>query len=251
MSATPRASKWLSTLARALRWALLGLGALGLFLVLGFLGALSYLQTPSGTARLLRLGLDAANDAIAGRVEAEGANIQGSHIVVRGARLLDGEGAEVATIERVEADVVWASLLRGHIEARTLRLSRPVFSLALDEDGSNLARTFSARHPGPTEAGGQPAPLTFVVHRFEVEQGQARVQTPDGPPFVSTSLALEGSGRYALRSQHFQLDARGTGEVQKPTPGPLSLSVRGEGHGAGLSAEVDVHAAGALSLIHI
>lgn len=231
--------------SRHLLRALLLLGGLALLLLLLVNGVLVYVRTPAGTARLLRLGLEAANDAIAGRVEAEGATIQGSHVVVRRATLLDSEGVQVAFVERVEADVVWTSLLRGHIEARNLRLVRPSLSVVVDEDGSNLDRTFAPRHPGPSDAEGKPAPLTFIVQHLDVEEGSVLVQTPESPPFLLQALTLGGAGRYALRSQDFQLDARGNGALDTPTPGPVTLALRGASRGSAFEAEVDIRAAGA------
>ena len=238
------ASAPLPSLGRFLGRALLALLALALVVVLAFFGAVAYLQTPSGTRRVLSLGLGAANDAIAGHVQAEAVTIQGSTILIHRAELLDSEGARVAFIELAEVDIVWAALLEGRVEARRVRLVRPEFSLVVDAEGSNLDRAFARRHPGPDQ-GGKPVPLSFLVRRFEVELGQLRVQMPQQPPFLAQGLALEGSGRYALRSQAFALDVRGNGGVDSPTSGPLSISLRGERRGLSLSAEADVRAAGA------
>ncbi len=240
----PAAPSPVPTPARHLVRAALLLGGLALLVPLALLGARAFLQTPGGTAWLLRVGLTAANDAIAGRVQAEGATINGNHVVVRGATLLDPEGARVAFIERVEVELQWAALLRGHIEARTLLLIQPELSVALDGEGSNLDRTFAARHPGPPQAAGRPPPLTFLVHRFDVQEGRLQLQTPEGPPLVLNALVLSGSGRYALRSQDFQVQTQGTGAVNEPTPGPLTVTLQGERRGRSLSGEVDVHASG-------
>ncbi|MGO9829884.1 MAG: translocation/assembly module TamB domain-containing protein [Myxococcaceae bacterium] len=234
------------TPAAHLRRALLVLGGLALALLLAFQGALAYLHTASGTARLLRLGLAAANGAIAGQVAASGATIQGNHVVVHGATLLDPEGTQVAFIEEVDVELVWSALLRGRLEARTVLLTQPSFTLALEPDGSNLDRTFAPRHPGPTDAAGGPSvPLTFVIQRFELTQGRLQVQTPEGPPLLLQGLGLTGSGRYALRSGDFQLETRGNGALVQPTPGPVTIVLATEHRGSRFSADVDVRAAGA------
>ncbi len=240
----PAAPPSVPTPARHLVRAALLLCGLALLVLLTLLGVRAYLQTPSGTAWLLRVGLAAANDAIAGRVEAEGATIHGNHILVRRATLLDPDGTRVAFVERVEVELQWAALLQGHVEARTLLLVRPELSVALDDQGGNLDRTFASRQPGPPDAAGRPPPLTFLVHRLDVQEGRLQVQTPEGPPFVLQALGLSGSGRYGLRSQDFQLQAQGTGTVNEPTQGPLTVRLQGERRGSSLSAEVDVHAAG-------
>jgi translocation and assembly module TamB len=231
--------------ARHLLRALLILGGVALLLLLLFNGVLLYVRTPAGTARLLRLGLEAANDALSGRVEAEGATIQGNHVVVRKAALFDSEGTEVASVERIDADVVFTALLLGRIEAENLKLTHPSLSVVLDEDGSNLDRTFAARHPGPPDEGGKPAPLTFIVHHLELEEGRLSVRTPEGPPFLLQALALEGAGRYALRSRDFELEARGNGALDQPTPGPVTIALRGYSRSSAFEAEVDIRAAGA------
>ncbi|MGO8970972.1 MAG: translocation/assembly module TamB domain-containing protein [Myxococcaceae bacterium] len=241
----PPAPRQPPTLAAHLRRALLVLGGLALFLLLAFNGVLAYLQTPSGTARLLRIGLDAANNAITGRVEAVGATLQGDHVVVRGASLLDSEGTPVAFIEKVDVELVWSALLRGHIEARAVSLTQPSFTIILDEDGSNLDRTFAPRLPGPPGAGGQPLPLTFIVHRFEVTQGRLQVKTTEALPLLLQGLALTGAGRYGLRSGDFQLETRGNGALVQPAPGPVTLVLATEHRGSAFSADVDIHAAGA------
>jgi translocation and assembly module TamB len=244
-AATPKPPRPPPSAARHLVRALLILGSVALLLLLLFNGVLLYVRTPAGTARLLRLGLGAANDAISGRVEAEGATIQGSHVVVQKAALFDSEGTEVASVERIDADVVFTALLMGHIEAESLKLTRPSLSVVLDEDGSNLDRTFAPRHPGPPDEGGKPAPLTFIVHHLDLEQGRLSVRTPEGPPFLLQALALEGAGRYALRSQDFELETQGNGGLDQPTPGPVTIALRGYSRSSAFEADVDIRAAGA------
>jgi translocation and assembly module TamB len=230
---------------RHLRRGLLLLGAIAALLVLAFNGALAYLQTPAGSARLLRLGLDAANDALLGRVDADDVSITGSRLVLHGVTLTDPEGSPVASIDEVQAEVVWTALLFGNIEARSLRLIRPSLRVSLDQEGSNLGRTFAARHRQPEGTGGRPPPLTFVVRRVDFEEGRLDVQTPDEPPLVLRSLSLSGGGRYALRSQHFQLEARGNGALDQPSPGPVTVSIEASDDAKGLLANVDLRAAGA------
>jgi translocation and assembly module TamB len=254
VSAAPKKSKsprMPPTAARYLMRALVLLAGLALFLFLAFNGLLAYVRTPSGTAWLLRVGLGAANEAISGHIEAGATTIKGRRVTVHDAVLLDAEGTEVARVALVEADIVWTSLLLGHIEAKELRLTGPSLSVVLDEEDSNLDRTFSAKHPGPPDAGGKPAPITFIVQHLDIEEGRVLVQTPEGPPFLLQALALEGAGRYALRSRDFQVEARGNGALDKPTPGPLTLSLRGESRGSSFSADVDVRAAGASVVLDV
>jgi translocation and assembly module TamB len=242
---TPKEARPPHSAVRPLVRALLFLAALALFLLLAFNGLLAYVRTPSGTARLLRLGLGAANEAIRGHVQAEAVTIHGTHVLIRGASLLDSEGRQVAFIERVDAEIVFSALLRGHIEARTLTLIRPSLSVVLDEEGNNLERTFSPRHPGPPDAPGKPVPLTFIVHQLDLEQGRLSVQTLEGPPFLLQGLVLEGAGNYALRSQDFELETRGNGALDQPTPGPVTIALRGASRGSTFEADVDLRAAGA------
>ena len=226
---------------------LLVVGSLGALLLLLFGGALTYVRTPSGSARLLRFGLAAANGAIAGHVDAGGVRIEGDRILLRELTLVDPEGTRVASVEEAEVDLVWTALLLGRIEARSVRVVRPLLAAAVDEDGSSLARTFAAKSPSPEPGapGGRPPALTFVVRRFDIEDGRVDVQIPEAPPFSLRALALSGAGRYALRSQDFELEVRGNGALDQPMPGPVTVAVNGQRDGRGLRADVDLRAAGA------
>jgi translocation and assembly module TamB len=224
--------------------ALLVVGGLALLLVLLFNAALLYLRTPAGTARLLALGLGAANEAITGHIEARDVTIRGNHILILGASLVDSEGTRVAYIEKADVDLVFRALLLGRIEARTVQLTAPVFSVVLDEDGSNLDRAFAEKHPNPTAPPGRPPPITFTVHHLDIEQGRVEVKTPDGPPFLLQGLVLEGGGQYVLRTQDFELDVKGNGGLDKPTPGPFSIQFHGELRGHQLVLDADTHLAG-------
>jgi translocation and assembly module TamB len=234
----------LPTPARYLLRALGVVVGLALLLVLLFNAALIYLRTPAGTARLLAIGLGAANEAITGHIDAQNVTIRGSHVLIQGAHLVDSEGTLVASIEKADVDIVFPALLLGHIEARNVQLSGPVFSVVLDEDGSNLDRAFAPKHPDPGAPPVRPPPITFIVHHLDIEQGRVEVKTPEGPPFLLQGLALAGDGRYVLRSQDFQLNVQGNGGVDKPTPGPISLLFQGELRGRQLSLSADVHLAG-------
>ena len=222
-------------------------GAVGL-VALVLVGLLAYVRTPSGTARLLRFGVAAANGAMAGHLDAAGASIAGDRILLRGITLTDPEGVRVGFVEQAEVELVWPALLLGNIEARSVRVLRPALAVAVDEEGSsNLDRAFSAHVPEPPGPGasGPPPPLAFVVHRFEIEDGRLDVQVPDAPPFALRAMALSGGGRYILRSADFRLEVRGNGALDQPTPGPVTVSVQGERAGRRLWADVDLHAAGA------
>jgi translocation and assembly module TamB len=247
---TPRA---VPTSAR--HWLRTGLlvAASAALLVLAFIGALAYLQTPAGSSRLLRLGLEAANAALLGRVEADEVRITGSRIILHRVTLSDPEGARVAFIDEVQADVVWTALLLGKVEARSIRLLRPTLRVVLDEEGSNLGRTFSERHPDlhHQEPGRQPPPLKFVVHRLELEEGRLDIQTPDGPPLLLQSFYLSGGGHYALRSKAFGLEARGEGRLDQPLPGPVTVSIQAVDDGPQLRAKVDLRSAGASLLADV
>jgi translocation and assembly module TamB len=221
-------------------------GAVALVLLV-FGAARIYLRTPAGSARLLRFGLEAANGAIAGRVDAGGVRIEGDRIFLRDITLSDPEGTVVASVDEAEVDLVFGALLLGRIEARSVRVVRPALTLAVDEEGSSLDRAFAAKSPAPEPArpGGRPPPLTFVVHRFDIEDGRMEVQIPDAPHFSLRDLALSGAGRYALRSEDFELEVRGNGALDQPTPGPVTVAGRGARDGRGLRAELDLRAAGA------
>ena len=75
-------------------------GVLGLLLlvVLVVIGVLAYVQTPGGSARVLALGLRAANEAMAGKLTA-GQLIHGGHIILHDVTLETPEGERVAHVD--------------------------------------------------------------------------------------------------------------------------------------------------------
>ena len=129
----PRRGRW-----RWLRWparVLLGLLALVLVVVIA---TVAYVQTPSGNARILRLALELAKEALAGGLEAGSLQLQGGHLILRDVTLRTPEGERVAHIDEVEAQVSLVGLLRNTVRVELLRLEHPQVWLAVDERGLNV-----------------------------------------------------------------------------------------------------------------
>jgi translocation and assembly module TamB len=108
--------------------------------------------------------------AIAGRLEVEGFDFADGHFVLTGLALFTPEGELVASVERVELDVVVASMLGKNYRIDRVRIVKPHFVLLQDERGLNLVRAIAAKQmAGPSSQA--PAPLELTVEGIEVVEG--------------------------------------------------------------------------------
>ncbi|MGZ3446353.1 MAG: translocation/assembly module TamB, partial [Myxococcaceae bacterium] len=146
---TPRRRRWL----RRLLWGVLGLLLLVLLLVGG---GLVYVQTGAGSARVLALGLRAANEAVAGKLAAGSLQIQGGHIVLRDVTLETPEGERVAHVDLLEVRVGLFALVGKRVHLQLVRIDHPEVWLVLDDEGMNLTRAIAPKHPKPPEPSSGP-----------------------------------------------------------------------------------------------
>ena len=130
---------------RWLRWLVRGLLGLLLLVVLVVVGVVIYVQTPAGSARVLRFGLQAANEALAGKLSAGSLSIQGGHIVLRYVTLETPEGEKVAHVDLLEVRAALLPLIRKTVHLSVVRIEHPELWLTLDEEGTNLTRAIAAR----------------------------------------------------------------------------------------------------------
>ncbi|HSP19854.1 MAG TPA: translocation/assembly module TamB, partial [Myxococcaceae bacterium] len=226
---------------RGVLWGVLGLVGL-IVLLVG--GALLYVQTAAGSARVLALGVRAANDALAGKLAARSVEIHGGHIVLRDVSLETPEGERVAHVDTLELRVGLFALVRKTVHLRLVRIDHPEVWLTFDEEGMNLSRAIAPKHPKPSTG---PLPFTFVVDGVTLERGSVRVVQGGGKEarrVALSGLALQGKGRYAGPTGAFDghLEARST--VSGLVDGPLQLSVQGKSDGKALDAAVDLGVAG-------
>jgi translocation and assembly module TamB len=223
---------------------LLGLLVL-LLLVVG--GALIYVQTDAGGARVLALGLRAANEALAGKLSAEGLKLRGGHIVLRDVTLEGPDGERVAHVDLLEVRVRLLPLVGKTVHLDVVRIERPELWLTIDDEGTNLTRAVAARNPTPPQPSSGPLPFTFVVDGFTLERGAVRVVQGTGKDarrVAVTGLLLQASGRYVGPTGAFDARLEGRGSVSGLIEGPLRLAVGGKGDGKALQGSVDIGIAG-------
>src|SRR5262249_30236041 len=127
----PRRRRWL-------RWVLRGVLGLLLLVVLAVAGVLVYVQTPGGRARVLALGLRAANAARAGRLTAAKLETHGGHIILRDVTLESPEGERVAHVDLLEVRAALLPLIRKTVHLSVVRIEHPELWLTVDDEGMNL-----------------------------------------------------------------------------------------------------------------
>jgi autotransporter translocation and assembly factor TamB len=179
----------LPTLRRVAKWGLglallvLGLAAAGL-LVLQTEWAHDWVKRRIVAAIALNLDATLTIDALEG-------SLLGTPSL-RGVKLVDRAGHEVARIDRVTADVaLWPLLTSGSLHVRTLVVDAPVVALTQQPDGAwNLAHLLAARPPAaPRPPGAAPA---VVIDELRVQHGSVAV-TPLGQPVATLAeIGLHG-----------------------------------------------------------
>ncbi len=232
---------------RWLRWLVRGVLGILLLVVLVVVGAVIYVQTPGGSARVLRFGLQAANEALAGKLNAGSLSIQGGHIVLRDVTLETPEGEKVAHVDLLEVRAALLPLIRKTVHLSVVRIEHPELWLILDEEGTNLTRAIAARNPKPPEPSSGPLPFTFVLDSFTLDDGAVRLVQGKGEEartVTLTGLGLRAGGRYAGPTSAFDGRLEGHATVSGMVKGPLQLSVRGAGDPKALEATVDLGLAG-------
>jgi translocation and assembly module TamB len=224
-----------------------GLLGLVLLIVLLVAGALIYVQTAPGSARVLALALRAANESLAGKLTVGGLELHGGHIVLRDVTLLDPEGERVAHVDLLEVRAALLPLIGKTVHLQVVRIEHPEVWLEIDDRGMNLTRAIAARNPKPPVPSSGPLPFTFVVDRFTLERGAVRVVQGSGEEarrVALTGLALDVSGRYAGPTGAFEGQLEGRGAVSGFLDGPLRLAVKGKGDDRAREASVDLSLAG-------
>jgi len=231
------------------RWLLRSVLALAALVVLGVAGALVYVQTPAGSARILALGLRAANEAIAGRLSAGSLTLRGGHLVLRDVTLATPDGEKVAHVETLELRISLLRLLGKTVHLSLVRIDRPDLWLAADDAGTNLARAIAPRHPRPAEPSkpGGPLPFTFVVDQLALERGAVRVvqgQGEEARRIAVSGLQIHGLGQYSGPSGAFEGKVTAGGALSGLLAGPLRLAADARHDGHALDGRIDLGLAG-------
>ncbi|MCY1081946.1 translocation/assembly module TamB domain-containing protein [Archangium lansingense] len=229
------------------RWLLWGLlGLLGLVLVL-VAGALIYLTGPAGEARLQALVVQQANEQLSGKLEVGGLDLGLRSVVLTGLKLYDPEGELVAEVDRVEARLALAPLLRKHVVLSSARVEQPHLYLHQDERGLNLSRAIEPRQPKPEDPNAPRGTLRFTLEELQLVDGSVDyvMQSPEGNREVRLD-DLDASGAASWASATEALDAKldATASLGRPVAGPVRLALKAWGEEGKLNADVDMSAPG-------
>jgi len=233
---------------RRLLWGLAGLVGLVLLLVVG---ALVYLMSPPGEARLRDFAVAQANQQLAGHVEIAGLSLSPRSLVLTGVTLDDPEGERVAELARVEVNLSLLPLLGQHVVLRSVILEQPLLTLRQDARGLNLSRAIEPREPSPPEDPNAPrGKLRVTLESLRLEGGAVSyvTVTPDGnppPPEVRLeSLDATGSASWAAATEALAAKLDATARLDKPQQGPVRLTLSAQGEEGKLGGQVDFDAPG-------
>ncbi|HYV44563.1 MAG TPA: translocation/assembly module TamB domain-containing protein [Myxococcaceae bacterium] len=241
----PRRRRW----PRRLAYALLALLAL-LLLTVG--GALLYLQSPSGEARLRREALSALSGALQGSVEVKELALNGEEIILRGLKLYDPERKLVAEIDEVRLRVSATALVRRTLSIREATILNPHLFLTSDDRGLNLSRALAAKkeeleRQQPEEK--KPSRISFALQHLTIQGGTVAFTREGEGEAKDLKLDLHGlggEGDAAWSGPERSLKARATlrGAERAPLEGPVALSLQLETKGEALQASVALAAPG-------
>ncbi len=230
--------------ARRIGWGVLGLVGGVLLLVAG---ALLFLTAPAGEEWLRGKALELANEQLSGRLEAGSVDLSLTGLTLRDVKLYTPEGELVAEVALIDARLALSSLLSQHVEVKSARVERPRLYLEQDERGLNLARALEPREPKPEEPDTGRGSLRVSVKDFTLEDGYVDFEsdTEEGTRQVRLEdFDARGGGSYGAAKRSFTARLEATGELTRPTTGPVKLSLQGEGEEENLSTEVELQVAG-------
>jgi len=173
-----------TTLARKRRKRILILLAVLLGVPLVLLGgAYLFLLTPEGSNLVKQKVLAGLQGALAGKVQVKGLGLRGDHLILTGLELFTPEGELVASIERVEADVMLGELASQRLHLKNVQVVKPKLLLVQDERGLNLVRAVAAKNAtsAPPTAGGRTFwriavdDLELTEGSFDLQQDERRI----------------------------------------------------------------------------
>jgi translocation and assembly module TamB len=213
-------------------------------------GAVVYLQTPAGNARLLRLALGAAQEALAGHLHAQSLFLRGGHLVLRDVTLKTGDGERVGHVEELDIRFAWVPLLRKTVRLEEVRIVRPELRLVQDERGLNLSRAIAPRQPAPPQPPSGPPPISVVVDSLQIQGGVVEFvqRGSEGRRASLTGLQLRGHGRYLGPSGTVEGALEGPGDLKAPWSGPVKLKASARGDDKHREGSVDLAVGGLLLL---
>lgn len=207
--------KWLKRLGRVLL-VLVGV------LLLGVLAAWLYLTSEPGAARVRALALDAAAEALAGKLEAGSLSLSGGVIVLEDVKLYTPEGQLVAELKRAELEAALLPLLAKDVVVKRASIDGLRLYLESDERGLNLARAVAAKKAAPPSQ--EPGAAFHVdVRALDLKGGYVSWQREH----VLDAVGITGAAD--IRGPELKLKGRlaATGTLLGEEPLPFTLDASG------------------------
>ncbi len=189
-----------------------------LFVLVG-VGFWFWLGSAGGQAFLRDQVVKATKDALAGRLEFEGADFVDGHLVLTKLELYTPEGELVLSIARAELDVDVRAAAQGRYRLSHVRLDKVHAELVQDERGLNLVRALASKQPPKP---GPSAPLDLSLDDVELVDSDARYTT-DGKTVRLEQL--HATGHAVIKTQALSVDSSLdlTAVATDPVPGPVTL----------------------------
>lgn len=178
---------------RLARLVVRGLAGLAFVLAVVPLTAWLWLTSASGGRFLRAKALEAAADAIEGRVELERVTLAGLlRLEIEGVRLFAPGGAEPAVaVDRVVVDVRVAALLAKRLEFSELSLQHPVVRVIPEGETTNLSRALASKRP--PEPAKPRKKSSFHLHAPALEITDASYRQEGASPVAVEHLNLHAS----------------------------------------------------------
>lgn len=176
-----------------------------------------FLESAPGRALLRTQVLRALDGALAGKLEAEQIELNGSnHVVLVNVKLFTPEGELVASLARLEADVELGALARQRVNLSQVRVETPQLFLTQDERGWNLVRATATKKSSKPDAAGGPNPWRVSVDDLELTDGLFDLKQ-EGRRITATKLSARGDAEIRVEP----LEVTGALELSSALTAPL------------------------------
>ena len=176
-----------------------------------------FLESAPGRAFLRTQVLRALDGALAGKLEAEQIELNGSnHIVLVNVKLFTPEGELVTSLARLEADVELGALARQRVNLSHVRVDSPQFFLTEDERGWNIVRATETKPSKSSKEKDGPNPWRVSVDDLELVNGLFDFKQ-EGRRITATKIKARGDSQIRIDP----LEITGALELDSALTAPL------------------------------
>ncbi|GMU60553.1 MAG: hypothetical protein AMXMBFR34_23160 [Myxococcaceae bacterium] len=227
-------------LRRRRRKVLLALLAMPALLLLLLTFAWLWLHSEAGQAFVHRQVVAALKENLAGRLEFERFELSGSTLTLAGLKLYTPEGALVAEVQSLTAEVALVALARRSIHLRHVEVDAPRLYLVQDGRGLNLSRAVAAKHQAATApASEKPEPLRWRLQVDDFSLAHGFVDADGlGPRMTADELQLGGKLGLHLDTLRSDGALHLTGRTTSPLAAQLKVDVTADSSKGPTAADV-------------